>query len=84
MIGEYHGIAGSPTALFAEAFPRGRRMSTGFYPSGSMLDRPVRTASANCSSAIKAAGFGGANITYPFGRIWIPLLNAVDPEVQPR
>ncbi|HEX3938463.1 MAG TPA: hypothetical protein VHX43_13245 [Xanthobacteraceae bacterium] len=31
--------------------------------------------------AIKAAGFAGANITYPFKQDIIPLLDAVDPEI---
>lgn len=33
--------------------------------------------------AIKAAGFAGANITYPFKQDVLPLLDAIDPEAAP-
>jgi shikimate dehydrogenase len=64
-------------ALFADAFAAAE--IDGYYH---LLDAdrlPGRSL-PQLLDAIKAAGFAGANVTYPFKQAIIPLLDAVDPE----
>ena len=63
-------------ALFADAFEAAG--IEGFYHLMDVDRLPGRTL-PQLLDAIKAAGFAGANITYPFKQDIIPLLDAVDP-----
>jgi shikimate dehydrogenase len=63
-------------ALFADAFEAAG--IDGFYHLMDVERLPGRTL-PKLLDAIKAAGFAGANITYPFKQDIIPLLDAVDP-----
>ena len=62
-------------ALFADAFAAAG--IDGFYHLMD-VDRLPERRLANLLDAIKAAGFSGANITYPFNQEIIALLDAVD------
>ena len=64
-------------ALFAEAFAAVG--IDGFYH---LMDADRLPASrlSELLAAIKAAGFAGSNITYPFKQDVLPLLDAIDPE----
>jgi quinate/shikimate dehydrogenase (NAD+) len=63
-------------ALFADAFAAAG--IDGFYH---LLDADRLPAKLpELLGAIKAAGFAGANITYPFKQDILPLLDAIDPE----
>ena len=64
-------------ALFADAFAAAG--IDGFYH---LLDadRLPERRLPELLGAIKAAGFAGANITYPFKQEILPLLDAIDPE----
>ena len=64
-------------ALFADAFEAAG--IDGYYHLID-LDRMPGRRLPQLLDAIKAAGFAGANITYPFKQDIIPLLDAVDPE----
>ncbi len=64
-------------ALFADAFAAAG--IDGFYHLIDVDRLPGRRL-PQLLDAIKAAGFAGANITYPFKQDVIPLLDAVDPE----
>ena len=64
-------------ALFADAFAAAG--IDGFYHLMD-VDRLPERRLANLLDAIKAAGFVGTNITYPFKQDVIALLDAVDPE----
>ena len=64
-------------ALFADAFAAAG--IDGFYHLMD-VDRLPERRLAKLLDAIKAAGFAGANITYPFKQEVIALLDAVDPE----
>jgi shikimate dehydrogenase len=70
-------IVGSSPALFAEAFSACG--IDGFYHLID-VDRLRERRLPQLVEAIKAAGFAGANITYPFKQEILPLLDAVDPE----
>jgi shikimate dehydrogenase len=63
-------------ALFADAFEAAG--IDGFYHLMDVDRLPGRTL-PQLLDAIKAAGFAGANITYPFKQEIIPLLDTVDP-----
>ena len=63
-------------ALFADAFEAAG--IEGFYHLMDVDRLPGRTL-PQLLDAIKAAGFAGANITYPFKQDIVPLLDAVDP-----
>ena len=63
-------------ALFADAFAAAG--IDGFYHLMDADRLPGRL--PELLDAIKAAGFAGANVTYPFKQEIIPLLDAVDPE----
>ena len=64
-------------ALFADAFAAAG--IDGFYHLMDADRLPGRRLS-QLLDAIRAAGFAGANITYPFKQDIIPLLDAIDPE----
>ena len=64
-------------ALFADAFAAAG--IDGFYHLID-VDRLRERRLPQLLDAIKAAGFAGANITYPFKQDILPLLDAVDPE----
>jgi shikimate dehydrogenase len=64
-------------ALFADAFAAAG--IDGFYHLMDADRLPGRRL-PQLLDAIKAAGFAGANITYPFKQDIIPLLDAIDPE----
>jgi len=64
-------------ALFAEAFAASG--IDGFYHLID-VDRLRERRLPQLLDAIKAAGFAGTNITYPFKQEILPLLDAVDPE----
>jgi shikimate dehydrogenase len=64
-------------ALFADAFEAAG--IDGYYHLMDVDRMPGRRL-PQLLDAIKAAGFAGANITYPFKQEIIPLLDAVDPE----
>jgi len=64
-------------ALFADAFAAAG--IDGFYHLMDADRLPGRQL-PQLLDAIKAAGFAGANITYPFKQDIIPLLDAIDPE----
>ncbi|MGA7772786.1 MAG: shikimate dehydrogenase [Pseudolabrys sp.] len=64
-------------ALFAEAFAVSG--IDGFYHLID-VDRQRERRLPQLLDAIKAAGFAGTNITYPFKQDILPLLDAVDPE----
>jgi shikimate dehydrogenase len=64
-------------ALFAEAFAAAG--IDGYYHLLD-VDRLPRRSLPQLFEAIKAAGFAGANITYPFKQEIMPLLDAIDPE----
>jgi len=64
-------------ALFADAFAAAG--IDGFYHLMD-VDRLRERALPRLLDAIKAAGFAGVNITYPFKQDILPLLDAVDPE----
>ena len=64
-------------ALFADAF--GAAGIDGFYHLMDVDRLPGRSL-PQLLAAIKAAGFAGANITYPFKQDILPLLDAVDPK----
>jgi shikimate dehydrogenase len=64
-------------ALFADAYAAAG--IDGFYHLID-IDRLPGRRLPQLLDAIKAAGFAGANITYPFKQDVIPLLDAVDPE----
>ena len=67
-------------ALFADAFTAAG--IDGYYH---LLDadRLPERRLPELIDAIKAAGFAGANITYPFKQDVLPLLDAIDPEAAP-
>jgi quinate/shikimate dehydrogenase (NAD+) len=64
-------------ALFAEAFAAAGM--DGFYHLIDADRLPARPLSTMLD-AIKAAGFAGANVTYPFKQDILPLLDAIDPQ----
>jgi shikimate dehydrogenase len=64
-------------ALFADAFAAAG--IDGYYHLLDVDRLPGRSL-PQLLDAIKAAGFAGANVTYPFKQEVIPLLDAVDPE----
>src|SRR5580704_2472467 len=64
-------------ALFADAFAAAG--IDGFYHLMDVDRLPGRRL-PQMLDALKAAGFAGTNITYPFKQDIIPLLDAVDPE----
>lgn len=64
-------------ALFADAFAAAG--IEGFYHLIDIDCAPERRLS-RLLDAIKAAGFAGTNITYPFKQEVLPLLDAIDPE----
>jgi shikimate dehydrogenase len=64
-------------ALFADAFAAAG--IDGYYHLLD-VDRLPRRSLPQLLDAIKAAGFAGANVTYPFKQAIIPLLDAVDGE----
>jgi shikimate dehydrogenase len=64
-------------ALFADAFMAAE--IDGFYHLMD-VDRLLERRLAKLLDAVKATGFAGANITYPFKQEVIALLDAVDPE----
>jgi shikimate dehydrogenase len=64
-------------ALFADAFAAAG--IDGFYHLMD-VDRLRERRLPQLLDALKAAGFAGTNITYPFKREILPLLDAVDPE----
>src|SRR5262245_19993156 len=64
-------------ALFADAFAAAG--IDGYYHLLDVDRLPGRSL-PQLLDAIKAAGFAGANVTYPFKQAIIPLLDAVDPE----
>jgi hypothetical protein len=64
-------------ALFADAFAAAG--IDGYYHLVDVDRLPGRSL-PQLLEAIRAAGFAGANVTYPFKRAIIPLLDAVDPE----
>jgi shikimate dehydrogenase len=64
-------------ALFADAFAAAG--IDGYYHLLDVDRLPGRSL-PQLLDAIKAAGFAGANVTYPFKQEIIPLLDAVDPE----
>lgn len=67
-------------ALFADAFAAAG--IDGFYH---LLDadRLPERRLPELLGAIKAAGFAGANVTYPFKQEIVPLLDTIDPEAAP-
>jgi shikimate dehydrogenase len=67
-------------ALFADAFAAAG--IDGYYHLLD-VDRLSGRSLPQLLDAIKAAGFAGANVTYPFKQAIIPLLDAVDPEAAP-
>jgi shikimate dehydrogenase len=64
-------------AIFADAFAAAD--IDGYYHLMDTDRLPGRTL-PQLLDAIKAAGFGGTNVTYPYKQEVIPLLDAVDPE----
>src|SRR5215475_14634263 len=64
-------------ALFADAFAAAE--IDGYYHLMDVDRLPGRSL-PQLLDAIRAAGFAGANVTYPFKQAIIPLLDAVDPE----
>ena len=64
-------------ALFADAFAAAG--IDGFYHLIDADRLPGRQL-PDMLAAIRAAGFAGANITYPFKQDILPLLDAIDPE----
>jgi shikimate dehydrogenase len=64
-------------ALFADAFAAAGM--SGFYHLMDIDRLPGRDLK-QLLDAVKAAGFAGTNITYPFKQAVIPLLDAVDPQ----
>jgi shikimate dehydrogenase len=64
-------------ALFADAFAAAG--IDGYYHLMDVDRMPGRTL-PQLLDAIKAAGFAGANVTYPFKQDILPLLDAVDPQ----
>ena len=64
-------------ALFAEAFAASG--IDGFYHLID-VDRQKERRLPQLLDAIKATGFSGTNVTYPFKQDILPLLDAIDPE----
>ena len=64
-------------ALFAEAFAASG--IDGFYQLID-VDRQKERRLPQLLDAIKATGFSGTNVTYPFKQDILPLLDAIDPE----